>query len=225
MLKSKTAIIFTLLTLVCISVMLYVSETNNNELSKKNIDNQQRGSVNFLVTKMKLVINDTDGSVKAKINTDKVKHDASNNQTNLNYPQLILQQSDGTLIITANNGKIIHNKIKIKQMEQIILSDNVKIEKVNSQNRNLPFIRLETNTITYLPQQDLVTTNDKVIIKTEYSTTTANGLLFNKNTKKIQLLKNVESTYSSNITQNNWKRSKLNKNNADNTSHDSEKIS
>lgn len=129
MLKNKTAIIFILLTLVCISMMIYVSENSNSALSQNTTNSKPPSSVNFLVTNMKLVINDTDGSIKAKINTDKVKHNAVNNQTNLNHPQLSLKQANGTLIITADHGKMLHSKLKIKQIEKIILSDNVKIQK------------------------------------------------------------------------------------------------
>lgn len=204
MLKTKTTIIFTLLTIACIAIMFYVSEATNVELSHNQKKAKPPQSVNFIVSNMNLIINDTDGSIKANIKADNVKHNASNNQTQLVNPELTLNQPNSSLVITADNGKILHNKQKIKLIEKIILTDNVVIHRTNKNNNTLPYIKLETTSLNYMPSKDIATTKDKVTILTQNSKTIAQGLIVNKQDQKLQLLENVQSSYSPELTQKDW---------------------
>lgn len=195
--QSKTSIIICCLTILLVVGLYYESSTNTTEVTAKPAANTP-SSVNFIVSSMNLVLNDENGQHKAKLVSQKVKHIASLNQTKLFQPKLIINQPDSNWLITADNGEIVHNKIKTKEIEKIILSDNVKIirnsySKNNS--NNLPFMTLDTSYITYYPQKDLMNTTKKVKITTEDSETTADGLVFNKSTQKLELLSNVVSKY------------------------------
>jgi LPS export ABC transporter protein LptC len=203
----KIPIILTVLTVVISVALYYESKSNEVELSASNKTNKAKlkhQSVNILVNGMELVINNNEGLQKASLNAVKLKHDAEHNLTLLTSPTLEVNQPGGLWKIIANKGNIIHNKIKVKQIDKIVLSENVVITRNNFNNTTLPFITLITDSIDYYPKKDLIKTKQKVVISTKDSKTTADGLEFYKNTQKLKLLKNVVSVHqASSLSANN----------------------
>ncbi|MBP9721663.1 MAG: LPS export ABC transporter periplasmic protein LptC [Gammaproteobacteria bacterium] len=212
-LLTKTPFFLFILTLLVITALFYASYESSSAGNYNLIPakTEKPKSVNFFIQSMELIINNEQGSHKAVLISPKVNHDPSQNITKLLEPVLILNQDNVTWRITANNGQIIHDNKKIKQIEKIILSDKVKIIRTaltstpnktktnantnNLNNNNLSFLDLETEELTYFPKEDILSNNKKVTIKTKESITTAIGLKFHKPTQKLELLSNVKSVY------------------------------
>lgn len=201
---SKAPIYLFILILIIIVAMFYESNLENYAHLANKASNPPP-SVNVLINQMELIISNEDGSHKAKVISSSVKHDPKLNITTLHMPILIINHDDANWHITAKTGRIIHNKQKIKQIEKIILSDQVKIVRTaianktkiitKNNNDNLPFLNLETQELVYHPQTELVTSDKPVTIISKESKTTAIGLKFNKKTQKLELLSNVKSVY------------------------------
>lgn len=201
---ARTPIYLFIFTLVVITIMFYTSNTENyTNLTKAN---NRPKSVNVIISDMELIINNDQGSHQAKIVSNKVKHDPILNTTLLQNPILKINQQNETWDITAKTGTIVHNAKKPRQIEKIILSDQVKIVRKdlpkqhnqNNNNQSLSFFNLETSEITYLPTPDLIVTDKDVKITSKESVTTATGLRFDKKTQKLDLLSNVKSVYLTN---------------------------
>lgn len=196
---SKGPLLITFFTFV-ISIILYYESKHseqyiNNQASKAVKPIKATQSVNFLVSDMDLIISDPDGLTKARLKSNKVKHNAKQEVTHLDSPILYINQPDADWEIKSKTGKLTHSKNKIKQIEKIILSDQIEITRNNYNNANLPFIKLNTEYIIYKPIEDVLYTDRQVTIKTKDSETIADGMEFYKPSQKMILLGNVHSIY------------------------------
>lgn len=199
----KIALLLTLIGFIVIILYYSSSKVNNTETNNPTQSTKSLQSVNVVVNNVELVMNNELGEIKSKLVANKLKHNAKTTLTELNNPTLIINQNDSTWQIIADTGLIIHNKIKVKEIEEIILSNHVKITRLNYNNTKMPFLNLETNKISYFPNKDLVSSDQHVIITTQDSITTATGLKFNKSDQKLQLLSNVVTKYQTSNLANN----------------------
>lgn len=192
--KSKLIFLITLIAVLTICALIYISETADTEL-KNNQSHTRPSSINFIINNMNLIIHDDNGVAKAKLVTSEVKHQADNKVTNLKKPKLYFNQDNASWYITAKTGVITHNQNKVKQIDSIELLEGVDIIRNNFLSTKIPFINMKTESIIYYPEKDLIITNDKVLISTKGSQTTAIGLELNKTTQNLILTKNVQSVY------------------------------
>lgn len=192
----KAPVILMVITIVTTAALYYESRINDIKLDAPNATSKKElTSVNAIVDNIDLVIIDSYGDTKAQLKADRLKHFADPKLTELNHPNLTVNQPAASWVITSVNGSIQHNNNAFKQIEEIVLFNNVDITRNNIDNVNLPYIKLNTSKITYYPQKDLMSSNEPVSITTENSTTTAKGLLFNKHEQKLSLLSDVTSIY------------------------------
>ena len=229
-LLAKTPVYLFIFTLVVITIMFCAS---NSDYYSTLSNNSRPKSVNVIINDMQLIINNEQGGHQATLVSPKVNHDPKLTITFLQDPVLLINHQDASWKITAKFGKLIHNNTKLRQIEKIILNDDVVILRDNivqknspkdaqkkAPDNNLAFLDLRTSELTYLPKDDLVVTDKKVTITSKESITTAIGLKFNKKTQKLDLLSNVKSIYNSgNPNQQNETKKALNNNYKNNKSH------
>lgn len=190
----KASIFIFAFTLIVSAALYYESKVNSSDL-KNNNKKTAITSVNVIVNQMELVLNNEQGEPRAKLLANKLKHNTNMQITNLDSPVLIVSQPEASWELVAKSGMIIHNKVKIKLIEEILLSHDVKITRHDYNSKELPYVTLDTNQISYFPQKDLFASDKEVVITSPNSVTTATGLKFNKTNQKLELLSDVVSKY------------------------------
>ena len=131
---------------------------------------------------------DSQGQLHQELRSPQLEHYPSPGELKALTPDIVLfrNESRDEILINAEHGRMQDSS------EQVTLSGTVS---VLSSSANSTPLRLEAQTLTLTPSQQLIETDTAVTLFSQDGETRANGMKANLNTRQVELMSDVEGRY------------------------------
>ncbi len=131
---------------------------------------------------------DHQGLLHQELSSPRLEHFPEPGVLRAQSPDIVLfaSKDQDQVVIRAQQGQMLDSN------EQIDLSGDVSVTKSPASGADL---RLETQTLTLIPSQQFVETDAAVTLFSRGGETRANGMKAHLNTRKVELLSDVEGRY------------------------------
>ena len=128
------------------------------------------------------------GLLKQQLSARQLEHQPAMQQTLVIEPKLVLHNNDQPdRIISSQTGVIRDNNEQITLAGNVILQDNPEPRQAN---------KLQTESLLFLPKQNLIQSESRVTLSGKSSTTTATGLKINTDSGILTLLSDVKGVHN-----------------------------
>jgi lipopolysaccharide export system protein LptC len=150
-------------------------------------DGSTRHDPDSIVENFSAVKLNKEGSPHFIMRARKMLHYPDDDSTSLESPQIaLLAEGRPPLHATAETGSIT------KKGEQLLLQGGVEVLRGS---RAPDQVRLQTESLRIIPDQDLATSDETVTVRDAHATVNAVGLEINNRTRTIKLFSKVKSEY------------------------------
>jgi lipopolysaccharide export system protein LptC len=136
----------------------------------------------FTVTQL-----DTQGVPEYRLSAEKMLHFADDRTTELVEPRLVRTRADSTITVIAERGRVDHD------YKQAHFYDNVQL--VRALPGKVDDLRVRTEYLHVIPEQDLAKTDRRVIINEGPSRLSGTGMEYNRRTGQLILHSDVKGTF------------------------------
>lgn len=137
----------------------------------------------FTVTQL-----DPKGAPEYRLSAEKMLHYADDRSTELLAPRFVRTRPDSTITVIADRGRVEHD------YKQAHFYDHVRL--VRETPGKADPLRVETDYLHVIPDQDIARTDRPVTITEGASQLSALGMEYNRKTGQLRLLSGVKGTFN-----------------------------
>lgn len=136
----------------------------------------------FTVTQL-----DAQGAPEYRLSAAKMIHFADDRTTELVEPRFVRSRADSTITVVADRGRVDHD------YKQAHFYDNVELVRASPQKADE--LRVRTEYLHVIPDEELAKTDRRVIITEGASTLSGTGMEYSRKTGQLRLLSGVKGTF------------------------------
>jgi lipopolysaccharide export system protein LptC len=183
-------IILGVITLGVIWVMEVVSRNAGDEQNRSSA----RAAPDYYVEKFNFIRLSNNGKANYHVTGERLVHLPRNDNIEITHPQINSFDENRTPLHLRAELAVVSQKSTTttpkREHDEVHLYDQVSVER--PEGLNSQFMRLETNYLLLLPDDDLIKTDRPVLVKTGTIESTAVGMVANNATQQLDLLSKVK---------------------------------